>query len=323
VSEFARPRVVVSRCLEFAPCRWNGQVIADETVRRLMGHVTFCPVCPEMEVGLGVPRDPVRVCRAGGRLRLYQPATGRDVTEAMERFAADFLGALGPVDGAILKGRSPSCGMKDVKVYAGTGAEAMAAEKGAGFFGGAVLGRLGHLAVEDEGRLQNFVLRDHFLTKLFAGAALREARQAGGAAALVEFHTRHKWLLMAYHEGAMRLLGRIVANHERRPLADVWADYAAHLARALARPARYRANINVLMHALGFVGEGLSAAEKAEFLDTVERYRRAKAPLSVPLAVLKSWAVRFGRRGFLEQAFLAPYPEALVDLADSGKGRDR
>jgi uncharacterized protein YbgA (DUF1722 family)/uncharacterized protein YbbK (DUF523 family) len=312
--------VVVSRCLEFAPCRWNGGRIADEHVRRLMGHVTFCPVCPEVGVGLGVPREPVRVCRADGGPRLYQPATGRDVTEAMERFAAEFLGALGPVDGFILKGRSPSCGMKDVKVYASPDAGAMVAEKGPGLFGGAVAAQFAHLAVEDEGRLRNFLLRDHFLTKLFALAALREARARGDMAGLVAFHTRNKWLLMAYHEQAMRALGRIVANHARRPTAEVWADYADHFGRALARPARYRSNINVLMHALGFVRSGLSAAEKADFLAVLDRYRRAKAPLGVPAALVRSWGVRFGQTLLLEQTFLAPYPEDLVDLSDSGRG---
>lgn len=318
---FVKPRVVVSRCLEFAPCRWNGAAVSDEHVRRLMGHVLFCPVCPEIEMGLGVPRDPIRVCRAGGEARLHQPATGRDVTNLARQFSVDFLGRLGDVDGFILKSRSPSCGIKDVKVYASAAADAQVSGKGRGFFGGAVLERFGGLAVEDEGRLKHFVLRDHFLTKLFALATFREV-WCGGMAALVDFHSKNKWLLMAYHERETRRLGRVVANHERLAEAEVWAAYSEGLGRALARPARYKANLNVLLHALGHVSEGLASAEKAQFLETLEAYRRAKVPLGVPVALLKSWAVRFGKSLLLSQTFLEPYPEALVEIADSGQGRD-
>ncbi len=324
---FPRPRVVVSRCIEFAHCRWNGLIIADPYVRKLADHVTFCPVCPEVRIGLGVPRDPIRVCLEGGEPHLYQPATGRDVTSEMTEFAAGFLDALGDVDGFILKGRSPSCGIKDVKIYGSTDEKAMVAGRGAGLFGGPVVERFSRLAVEDEGRMNNFLLRQHFLTKLFTLAAFRELRETVEGqegprlGPLVEFHTRNKWLLMAYHEPALRALGRLVANHDRRPTREVYAAYADGLAGALSRPAKYKSNINVLMHALGFVSDGLSSAEKAHFLDTLESYRRVKVPLSVPLAMVKSWGIRFEKDLLLEQTFLGPYPEALVEISDSGKGR--
>jgi uncharacterized protein YbgA (DUF1722 family)/uncharacterized protein YbbK (DUF523 family) len=318
---------VVSRCIEFAHCRWNGLTISDPYVRKLGDHVTFCPVCPEVRIGLGVPRDPIRVCRGDDEARLYQPATGRDVTGEMRSFAAEFLDALGDVDGFILKSRSPSCGMKDVKIYASTEPKAQVAGKGRGLFGEAVLERFGHLAIEDEGRMHNFLLRHHFLTKLFTLAAFRELREAAetegqpGLGPLVAFHTRNKWLLMAQKEQELRALGRVVANHERRPAREVYDAYAEGLARAFARPAKYKANINVLMHALGFVGDGLSSAEKAHFLEVLETYRAAKVPLSVPLGIVKSWGVRFEKDLLLDQTFLAPYPEPLVEITDSGKGR--
>ena len=173
---FAKPRVVVSKCLGFAACRYDGAMISDDFVRRLAAHVTFCPVCPEMEIGLGCPRDPIRVVLAGKELRLMQPATGRDVTEAMRQFADSFLGGLGEVDGFLLKSRSPSCGLKDVKVYGGPAGN-MPQSVGRGFFGGAVLDRFPGAAAEDEGRLRNFTLREHFLTRLFVPAEFREVRR--------------------------------------------------------------------------------------------------------------------------------------------------
>jgi len=321
MSQFPKPRIVVSQCLGFAPCRWNGVTIPDEFVRRLEPHVEFAPVCPEVQIGLGVPRDPVRVVAADGELRLVQPATGKDFTDAMRRFSAEHLASVGVVDGFILKSRSPSCGIKDVKVYPGAGKGAPSG-KGVGFFAAAVLERFGDLPVEDEGRLTNFAIRDHFLLRVFALARLRDALQSGMLRDLVAFHARHKLLLMACNQSALRVLGRIVANPDKRPFADLAGEYQAHFRRALMRAPRTGSVINVLMHSMGYFSDELSAREKAFFLDSLERYRQRKVPLSAVTAILRSWVVRFENAYLMEQTFFDPYPEALVDLADSGKGRD-
>lgn len=317
---FEKPRVVVSRCLEFAPCRYNGQALSDAFVRRLMGHVMFCPVCPEMRIGLGVPRDPIRVVSVGGAARLVQPSTGRDVSAEMRQFSESFLESLGEVDGFLLKSRSPSCGIKDVKIYGAPDSSAPSG-KGAGFFGGAVTERFGDLAVEDEGRLNHFVIREHFLTRLFALADYRRVKGSGEMGDLVSFQGRNKWLLMAYSETAMRSLGRIVANHAKRPAGEVFEAYGPRLRKALARPPRPTAIINVLMHALSHVSDGLAAGEKALLLDLLEGYREGKLPLAAATAVLRAWGVRFQATNLLEQTFLDPYPESLVEITDSGKGR--
>jgi uncharacterized protein YbgA (DUF1722 family) len=310
VREFAQPRVVVSKCLGFAACRYNGAAISDDFVERLKPHVAFVPVCPEMEIGLGCPRDPIRVVESGGQRRLVQPTTGREVTREMTEFAARFLDGVGEVEGFLLKARSPSCGIKDVKIYPGPDHAAPKA-MARGFFGDAVLTRFPAVAVEDEGRLTNFTAAD-----------FREVRRGGRAADLVAFHARNKALLMGYHQTELRAMGRLVANHEKRPMADVLADYAGHLARAMARPPRPTSIINVLMHLEGVLSDGLAAAEKSLFLDTLEKYRAGQVPLSVATMLLRAWAVRFDRGHLLGQTFLAPYPEGLTDIHDSGKGRD-
>ena len=166
----AKPRVVVSKCLGFAPCRYDGSMIADERVRRMKGRVEFVPVCPEMEIGLGCPRDPIRVVLIRGREHLVQPSIGRDVTAAMRRFAETFLGGLDRADGFILKSRSPSCGIRDVKVYAGADAEEPL-RQGAGLFAAAVLRRFSDAAVEDDERLCDASVRRRFLGKLGLGRA--------------------------------------------------------------------------------------------------------------------------------------------------------
>jgi uncharacterized protein YbgA (DUF1722 family)/uncharacterized protein YbbK (DUF523 family) len=319
--EFAKPIVVASRCLGFDAVRYDGSIIRDDFVAALKPHVTFIPVCPEAEIGLGIPREPVRVVEVDGVRRLVQPATGADLTEKMGNFAASFLGGLDAVDGFILKSRSPTSGLKDVKIYPGA-AKAAPLGKGAGFFGGAVLARFGHLAVEDEGRLKNLRLREHFLTKLFALASWRELTRSGKAKDLVQFHAANKLLLTAYNQTRMRALGRIVAGAGRGRVAEAVVAYKDDFYAALARPPRYTANINVLMHGLGHFSKQLSHAEKAFFLDELESYRAGHVPLSVPLNVLRGYVVRFGDEYLANQTFFLPYPEELTTLADSGKGRE-
>ncbi|MGD8718951.1 MAG: DUF523 and DUF1722 domain-containing protein [Candidatus Zixiibacteriota bacterium] len=319
--EFAKPTVVVSRCLGFDAVRYDGSIVNDEFVAALKPHVKFIPVCPEVEIGLGVPRETVRVVEAGGKRRLVQPATGADLTAKMETFAASFLDVLGPVDGFILKSRSPSSGIKDVKIYPAAEGAAPSG-KGAGFFGGAALERFGRLAFEDEGRLKNARLREHFLTKLFALASFRELREKGKAKDVVAFHAANKFLLMAYNQTRMRELGRVVAAAGRGPLSETLAAYEDGFTAALARPPRYQSNVNVLTHGLGYFKDKLGREEKAFFLDALERFRAKRVPLSVPLNVLRGYVVRFGE-GYLEnQTFFSPYPEDLTSLADSGKGRE-
>lgn len=319
--KFIRPIVVVSRCLEFDACRYNGLMISSEIVRRLKDFVDLIPVCPEVEIGLGVPRDPIRIIEKNGRL-LYQPATGRDCTRDMKRFADVFLSNLTRVDGFILKSRSPSCGIKDVKIYPGTEPKlSPSTGKGVGFFGGVVIERFPGLAVEDEGRLESLEIREHFLSRLWALADLRAVSVARRMEDLVAFHSRRKLQLMAASQKQLGELGRIVANPDRKPWDIVFREYASGFRAALTRRPRFTANVNVLMHALGYFKEGLSAAEKRFFLDQLEAYRRGQLPLGAVLGITRSWIVRFGQEYLAGQAYFEPYPSELSDLSDSAKGR--
>jgi uncharacterized protein YbgA (DUF1722 family)/uncharacterized protein YbbK (DUF523 family) len=317
---FTKPNVVISKCLGFARCRWNGAVIPDDFVDSLKPHVRYRPVCPEMEIGLGVPRDPIRIVDQGQGRRLIQPSTGKDVSRKMRDFTDTFLGSLSDIDGFILKYRSPSCGMKGVKIYAGT-EKGAASTPGAGLFGGPVVERFPETAIEDEGRLRNFRLREHFLTRLFTMADFRTVRGAGTMRALVRFQAANKFLLMAYNQKELKIMGRLVANLEKRPVDAIVERYHSHLSGALSRPPRYLSNINVLMHALGYFSKELSSREKAFFLDALERYRNEKVPLSVPLNLARSWVVRFDQEYLDQQTFFQPYPEPLMEITDSGKGR--
>jgi uncharacterized protein YbgA (DUF1722 family)/uncharacterized protein YbbK (DUF523 family) len=317
-TETTRPIVVISKCLEFEACRYNGQMITFDFVRLLRDHVTFVPICPEVEIGLGTPRDPIKIVRQKSELHLVQPSTGRDISAEMHTFSDQFLGSLSVVDGFILKSRSPSCGIKDVKLYTGKQGE-MASEKTVGMFAAHVLERFGGLAIEDEGRLTNLRLREHWLTKLYLHARFRALLKRPSAGALVAFQAENKLLFMAYHQTKMREMGRVVANHDKLPMADVMSAYYPLLKAAMAKPARISSHINVLMHGLGYFKDKLTAAEKRHFLKMIELYRTERLALPALLAVLNSWIERFDEQYLRQQTYFAPYPEELVDLSDSAK----
>jgi Uncharacterized conserved protein len=176
--------------------------------------------------------------------------------------------------------------------------------------------------VEHEGRVKNFQIREHFLTKLFTLARFRRARAKGGLADLIDFHARHKLLFMAYHQAGLRELGRIVANPEHLAPAEVFARYARVLDRVLAQGSRRPANLNALMHGAGYFKKQLGAGEKALFGEMLERYREGKIPLSALQALVRSYIVRFDEQYLASQVYFSPYPEDLVEISDSGKGRD-
>jgi uncharacterized protein YbgA (DUF1722 family)/uncharacterized protein YbbK (DUF523 family) len=315
-----RPRVVVSKCLGFAPCRYNGIAITDRVVELVKPFIEPITVCPEVEIGLGVPRAPIRRVEEAGRIKLHQPETGRDVTEEMHSFAEDFLGSLPDIDGFLLKYRSPSCGPSQVKIYNSTAATA-GHRKGAGAFAEAAAQTFPGLAIEDEGRLQSFDIRGHWLTRLFTLARFRLAASQGSMGALVSFHARHKFLLMAYNQVAMREMGRIVANAEKRPVPDVLARYRLQVERALTRSPRRRSALNVLQHAFGYISDGLSDGERRHFLEALKDYADARIPLSGLTTLLRSWILRFDVGYLAGQAYFEPYPQELVQILDSGKGR--
>ncbi|MEO1816015.1 MAG: DUF523 and DUF1722 domain-containing protein [Acetobacterium sp.] len=316
-----RPQVVVSKCMGFDACRYNGQTLPDKFVEKLKDYVDYVPVCAEVEIGLGVPRNPIRLVMENEQIVLYQPASDTEYTKEMIAFSHDFFDSLKEVDGFILKGRSPSCGTKDVKVYLGK-SKTTGSIKGQGIFATQVFKRYPYLAIEEEGRLTNFRIREHFLAKLYTLCRFRQVEKAGTMAALVKFQAIHKYLLMAYSQKEQKILGRIVANHEKLIVEMVIYNYKEHLGIAFSRIPRYSNYINVMMHIFGYFSEHLSSGEKTFILDSFEKYRNGKIPLSVPINILKSYVIKYNDPYLLEQSIWDPFPEELMDISDSGQMED-
>jgi uncharacterized protein YbgA (DUF1722 family)/uncharacterized protein YbbK (DUF523 family) len=312
--KFSKPIVVVSKCITFAPVRWDSSIIASDFVEKLKPHVNFIPICPEVEIGLGVPRSPIRIVLVNGENKLMQPSTGIDFTEKMNTFAESFLNSLKEeVDGFILKSGSPSSGFKNVKIYPKLEKSASIA-KGPGFFGKAVLQKFPYLAIEDERRLLNPRIKEHFLTKLFTFANFREAKKSGTIRDLVRFQSENKYLLTAYSQKELRILGKIAANQEQKPCNELFNTYETHLYKAFGSAPSTGSNINVMYKIMGYFSNQLSKEEKDFFIKSLEKYKEGQLPLSANISILKAWIIRFKQQYLMDQTFLESFPEELVDL---------
>ena len=320
---YPRPLLVISRCIEFDACRYDGSKIPSPLVAGLRKYADCIPVCPEVEIGLGIPRATVRIVRTDGSDHLIQPATGHDCTSEMSAFVQTFLGSLPLVDGFILKGGSPTSGLRGVRVYP-SAEKSMAIEKTAGFFAREVLRQFSSLPVEDELRLNHMRIRDHFLTAVFTLAAFRGVEEAKKREELAKFHARNKYLLMASHQENMRSMGRLVASRATLDPDELFSIYRRLLCGALAKVPRYTNNITVLQHILGYFRDRISSNEKEYCLEVIDRYRHNQATLAEPRDLLYSWVIRFQDDYLKDQTFFAPYPPALADLPDeiTDRGRD-
>lgn len=318
MGESKKPIVVVSRCLGFCKCRYNGDVIIDKFVQRLKEHVNYITVCPEADIGLGTPREPLRLVSEKGNIDLYQPSTGQIYTKEMAEYSANFLNSLEQVHGFVLKGRSPSCGIKDVKIYLGK-EKAVGSIKGVGLFASHVINKYPYLPIEEEGRLTNYAIREHFLTKLYTFFKFQDIKDSNSMKDLVKFHSDNKYLLLAYNQSQLKTLGRIVANYEKKQFKEIIKEYEHHLGLAFARLPRKGNYINTLMHIFGYFSEYLTKGEKEFILDRFNKYKEDKIHLTVLINLLETYAIKYNQEYLLAQTIWSTYPEELLDISDTGK----
>jgi uncharacterized protein YbgA (DUF1722 family)/uncharacterized protein YbbK (DUF523 family) len=299
-----RPRVGVSSCLLGEEVRFNGghkryRFLTDE----LGPYVEWVPYCPEVSIGLGTPREPIRLTADG---RLVNRGGTADHTAAM----TDLPLPAGDLDGYVFKARSPSCGIRAIPRY---GADGSAADHaGRGLYADRVLRAFPLLAVEDEGRLNDAALREAFAERIFAAARLRSL--FGGpwtAAELVACHARHKLQLLAHDPERYRAAGRVVAAAGTAPRPVSAAAYRDLFLAALASRASRGRNANALQHAYGRIGRQLDRPRRADLVARIEAYRRGEEPLSVPIALLAHYASGDGLGWLAEQTYLRPFPAAL------------
>ena len=306
-------RIGISSCLLGQKVRFDGGHKRDAFLVDTFGtFVEWVPVCPEVELGLGTPREALRLVRKGDEIRMVNTRSGRDISTEMRQWAQARVDALAGerLCGYVLKKDSPSCGMERVKIYADAG---MAEKNGRGFFAEALMARFPRLPVEEEGRLSDPRLRDNFVERVFAYVRVRAlfaARWTIGD--LVRFHTAHKMALLAHSTEMYTELGRLVARAKSLDRGDVETRYRELFMDALAKMATARKHTNVLLHMAGHFKELLDSDEKQELLTSVEDYRLGLVPLIVPLTLIKHHVRRHKVEYLAGQVYLDPHPKELM-----------
>jgi uncharacterized protein YbgA (DUF1722 family)/uncharacterized protein YbbK (DUF523 family) len=310
-------RIGVSACLLGDEVRYDGGHKRDAFLNdELAPFVTWVPVCPEVEAGMGVPREPVRLVRGPrGRTLMLGDRSGTDWTARMEALAARRVRALASqrLAGFVLKSKSPSCGLSRVKLYGAADARAAPKPEGVGLFARALVEGLPNLPIEEEGRLHDARLRESFIERVFAYERVQRLWEGGWRLAdLVAFHTAHKMQLLAHAPEAYRALGRLVAGGKALPRARLRERYEAGFMRALAVPATPGRHANVLAHMLGHLKTHLDDGDKRELLGLVEDLRAGLVPLVVPVTLLGHHARRLAVGYLLGQTYLEPHPKELL-----------
>lgn len=306
-------KIGISSCLLGEQVRFDGGHKRDQFLVDVLGrHVAWIRVCPEVEVGMGTPRETLRLVRVDGGVRMITARTHVDHTDSMRAWARRRAETLGreDLDGYVLKKDSPSCGMERVKVYGGSG---MAARDGRGLFAEVLLACFPLLPVEEEGRLTDPTLRENFIERVFAYRRLKSlftGRWTHGA--LVAFHTAHKMALLAHATTAYQDLGRLVAQGAKTPRPQLRAEYETVFMRTLSIPATTKRHTNVLTHMAGHLKAHLDPASKRELADCIDEYRRGLVPLVVPITLLRHY-VRLHSVDYLAgQTYLEPHPRELM-----------
>lgn len=307
-------RLGVSSCLMGEAVRFDGQAKHDRYLTdTLTGWVEFVPVCPEFELGLGVPRETMHLEGELDAPRLITTKTRRDLTEPMQGWCDQRVKELEKenLSGFIFKSKSPSSGMERVKVYP-DGGKGMPVHKGRGLFAATFMKHFPLLPVEEEGRLHDPVLRDNFIERIFTYRRWREMLEHDSTRkGLVMFHERHKYLLMSHSIPNYRKLGRIVADMSARELSAVQAEYQVLLMETLALKATVKKHVNVLEHLAGYFKKNLDAQEKAELHEVISSYHAGHVPLIVPITILNHYIRKYEEPYLSRQYYLNPHPGEL------------
>lgn len=309
---FPRVKIGVSSCLLGQEVRYNGGHKQDRfLVSSLSQFVDYVPVCPEVAIGLGIPRPPIRLVgdpdlpKAVGT----DDAT-MDVTSRLQSFAHDKVPSLGEISGYILKKDSPSCGMERVKVYSEKGGAAQ--RKGQGVFARVLMERMPLLPVEEEGRLNDPVLKENFLTRIFVIRRWQELVAEGlSSRALIAFHTDHKFLLMAHSQAAYKRMGQLLADLGGADLEAIALMYVTELMTALKRRATRKRHANTLQHMAGYLKRSIDSDDKQELNHNIDAYRRGQVPLIVPITLFRHYFRRHPDPYMERQVYLNPHPDEL------------
>ncbi len=306
------PQVIklgISGCLMGQKVRFDGgHKRSDFCTDELAKFVEFVPVCPEMAIGLGTPRPSIRLIGGEGRV-IAQTAKGLDVTEALRDYGRTMAAQFEGLSGYVLCAKSPSCGMERVRVYHESGQGN--AKEGVGIYAAEIMQALPLLPCEEDGRLNDPVLRENFVTRIYALHDWQGLLHRGlTPSRLIAFHSRYKYLLMAHHRDSYQALGRLVADLSENPEQKA-EQYIHGLMSALSKRASRRGHTNVLQHLQGYFKRQLTSRQRQELARTIHQYREGILPLLAPITLLRHYLEEHPNDYLRQQVYLDPHPEAL------------
>ena len=306
-------RLGISRCLLGDEVRFDGGHKRDNFLTDVFGRfVEWVPVCPEVEAGLGTPREAMRLVGDPRHPRLVTIRSGKDHSQALVRMTHDRIEELKKLDlsGYVFKKDSPSCGIERVRLYNEHG---MPSRNGVGLFARAFIEEFPLIPVEEEGRLCDPPLRENFIERVFCYRRFQDLAVNGiTRQTVVRFHTIHKYLLLSHSQPHYQVLGRLVGHAEDHRPRELASRYGELFMKALAVKATVRKHVNVLQHILGYFKDRLSVHEKAELLGVIGDYHRGLTPLIVPLTLIKHYVQIFDVGYVRDQVYLNPHPKELM-----------
>jgi uncharacterized protein YbgA (DUF1722 family)/uncharacterized protein YbbK (DUF523 family) len=303
----------ISSCLLGNPVRYDGGHKLDHFLTDTLGrYVEWVPVCPEVESGLPVPREAMHLVGDPEAPRLVTVRSGVDHTARMRKWAKKKVAELETEDlcGFVFKSRSPSSGMRGVKIYTEAG---IPNATGSGLFAKAFMDTFPLLPVEDEGRMHDPGLRENFIERAFVYRRWQEYIKEGGSLrSLVAFHTDHKYLIMAHSQKHYAALGKMVAGAKKVHKGELHANYIGTLMEGLQLLATPKKNTNVLQHMAGYFKDSLSSDEKKELLEVITNYYDGLVPLIVPITLLRHYVRKYKEDYLARQYYLNPHPLELM-----------
>ena len=307
-------KIGVSSCLIGEKVRWNGDHKQNHFVREILAnYFEYVSVCPEMEVGMGVPRETVALYGNLEKSRMISKKTQTDWTRPMNNYIKDRLKSLTQDDlcGYIFKSKSPSCGLGRIPVYSEFGSNKV--RHGSGMFAQAFTKAFPIVPTEDEGRLNDPRIRENFIVKVFSFYRLQALfKHNFSLGALVKFHTQQKFLLLAHSRKHYDTLGQLVAKSKSMRIEILKVKYGEVFMEALTFKATPKKNTDVLLHMMGFLKKILSKEEKKDILSVIEDYRKQLLPLIVPITLIRHHVSKHKIEYLIGQAYLNPHPKELM-----------
>ena len=306
-NHFQKPKILISKCLEFDACRYDGQRISNKYIKAMKPWVKFIPICPEVEIGLGIPRDPIHIIQKNNQQILYQLTKEKDLTDEMVTFSKSYFDKVKTLDGFILKSKSPSCGLNSTIIFQDQDKSNIVG-KGHGIFTSKIIDRFPHHPKMEDLYLDDTLMREHYLTTIFTLAEYRKVKTFND---LFKFHGRHKFLFTTYNQIIFRKMEKLVANIEKMKTLDLLIEYSNLLFNIFEKRPSNASHINTHKQMFGYIKNDLTSKEQNGFLDVLETYRSNTVSLSNVVNILYVWAIHYKNEHLLSQSYFHPFPLPL------------